>query len=226
MPPSPADHRHRPLGISIGMPGPHDFNARERPRTRSPPASRRNAARDRSTSLVLTTPSQPPHPAPRLVTTRTPLLPGRNVADQTPDLGGESREFLKNGSHVYSGTQRRCRCLPTPHQNSPKPPSEVALIRNPFVVISRADTLELMQNPTVTVAHTIVSHLISVIGGAPCATPALHGRFSTRADFWLAPGPLSRYQMPAALMRAVSVSRQATHSTDRFDPEECRTRCP
>src|SRR5205809_1318002 len=39
------------------------------------------------------------------------------------------------------------------------------------------------------------------------------------------PISLSRYQMPAALMRAVSVSRQATHSTDRLDPEECRTRC-
>src|SRR5207237_4504630 len=72
--------------------------------TRSPPASRRNAARDRSTSLVLTTPSQPPHPAPRLVTTRTPLLPGRNVADQTPDLGEIGRAACRESSWVAVST--------------------------------------------------------------------------------------------------------------------------
>ncbi len=88
------------VDISIGMPGPHDFNVRERPRTRATPASRRSTARGRPTSLVLTTPSQPPHPAPRVVTTRTPLLPGRNGADIAIDLGSESRQIPKNGRRV------------------------------------------------------------------------------------------------------------------------------
>ena len=38
--------------------------------------------------------SRPPHPTPRVVTTRTPLVSRRDGADKTTDLGGESREIL------------------------------------------------------------------------------------------------------------------------------------
>ncbi|CCD87076.1 protein of unknown function [Bradyrhizobium sp. ORS 285] len=53
-----------------------------------------------------------------------------------------------------------------------------------------------------------------------------HGLQQGRADLGLVPGLFPRYHVGAALMRTVSVSRQATHSTDRLDPEECMMRCP
>lgn len=68
--------------------------------------------------------------------------------------------------------------------------------------------------------------LTIVVGRRPSIVTNALGTNPARIDFWLAPCPLSRYHVPAARMRTVSVSRQATHSTDRLDPEECRTRCP
>src|SRR5579872_6207416 len=60
----------------------------------APSPRRRTAAalaQGRSTSLVVTTSSRPPHPAPRVVTTaRTPLVSRRDSADKTTDLGVES----------------------------------------------------------------------------------------------------------------------------------------
>jgi hypothetical protein len=98
LPPSPArrEKRLRKLSASVAAPGPYDFAVREglapAPRQRTAAA----LAQDRSTSLVVTTSSRPPHPAPRVVTTRTPLFMRRNGADKTTDLGVESRLFLKS----------------------------------------------------------------------------------------------------------------------------------
>jgi len=81
--PRPRDAKHhRKLSISVAMPGPHAFAVRAMPLV----SQHRHVHR---------------YPRPACRDDRdTPLLPGRDAADQTTDLGSRSSRFLKIRRYV------------------------------------------------------------------------------------------------------------------------------
>ena len=99
LPPSPTDHRHRRLGISIGMPGPYDFAVRLGPfvgttkvmlRPETPTASRSACRDDRD----------------------TPFVPGRDDVNQ-------SRFLIKRNSKIVGPRLGRSNRLEGTDENSP-----------------------------------------------------------------------------------------------------------